>query len=300
MVMRLKLLGMLLMFNAVAGMAQSSNPLSHTAASPGDAPASDSTSLLTPDGRVARRHPPRKIEPGTPEAFYDPIKHVTVSYNKTWAGYAVTGSNFNQVSGSWTVTPVDCTASPNSDSSQWVGIDGWTSDTVEQTGTDSDCDGDQPSYYVWYEFYPLGTRVISTVSIAPGDNFVASVVYKGNNLYTVAIKNTTTNQSFTKEVEFAGSRGATPEWNSAEWIMEMDGRKLSDFGTEPFGAYYTGIPKGNNMAIDSSVSGVISDFGAAVQESITTKTGSDGSTETSVPSALASDGSGFTVTWKAE
>jgi hypothetical protein len=52
--MRLKLLGMLLMFNAVAGMAQSSNPLSHTAASPGDAPAGDSTSLLTPDGRVAR------------------------------------------------------------------------------------------------------------------------------------------------------------------------------------------------------------------------------------------------------
>lgn len=298
--MRLNPIGVLLMFTAVAGMAQSSNPLSHRASAPGEQAPGDSTSLRTSDGRVPRRHPPRRIQPGTPAAVYDPVRHVTVSYNETWAGYAVTGSNFNQVSGSWTVTPVDCTASPNSDSSQWVGIDGWTSDTVEQTGTDSDCNGDQPSYYVWYEFYPRGTIVIRSVSIAPGDNFVASVVYKGNNLYTVAIKNTTTNQSFIKEVEFTGSRGATPEWNSAEWIMEMDGRELSDFGTEPFGAYYTGIPKGNNAATDASVSGVIRDFGAAVQESITTKNGSDGGTETSVPSTLASDGSGFTVTWKSE
>ena len=26
--------------------------------------------------------------------------------------------------------------------------------TVEQTGTDSDCNGGSPVYYAWYEFYP--------------------------------------------------------------------------------------------------------------------------------------------------
>jgi len=28
------------------------------------------------------------------------------------------------------------------------------SDSVEQTGTDSDCDGGSPGYYGWYEMYP--------------------------------------------------------------------------------------------------------------------------------------------------
>src|SRR5208282_1862477 len=49
------------------------------------------------------------------------------------------------------VAPVDCTKTPNTDSSEWVGIDGWSSDTVEQTGTDADCNGKTPFYYVWYE-----------------------------------------------------------------------------------------------------------------------------------------------------
>jgi Peptidase A4 family len=267
---------------------------------PALAQAPSATSSLTPDGRIPRQHPPRKVLPGTRPDVYDPINHVTISYNEAWAGYAVTGSNFTQVSGSWTVTAVDCSKTPKSDSSEWVGIDGWTSDTVEQTGTDADCVGSTPSYYVWYEFYPKNTVVISSVSIAPGDNFLASVVYHGGNEYTVSITNTTTNESFSKEVEFSGTKKATPKWNSAEWIMEQDGSELSDFGTDSFGQYYTDITGGNNTATDSSFSGVISGFGSAVQESITTKNGGSGSKETSVPSVLASDGEGYTVTWKAE
>jgi hypothetical protein len=299
--MRLRSAGVLAAVLASAGaLAQARGASSPSAAVPSGQSTDMTVSLLTPDGRVPRRHPPRVIEPGTRPDVFDPVNHVTVSYNKAWAGYAVTGSNFSQVSGSWTVTAVDCTVSPNTDSSQWVGIDGWTSATVEQTGTDSDCHGSTPSYYVWYEFYPQNTIVISSVSIAPGDKFIASVVYDGSSLYTVTITNATTNETFSKQVEFAGTKGSTPQWNSAEWIMEMDGRKLSDFGTEPFGEYFTGIPNGNNVAADSSTSGVISAFGDAVQESITTKNGSSGSKTTSVPSALAADGSGFTVTWKAE
>jgi hypothetical protein len=267
---------------------------------PALAQTSNATSSLTPDGRIPRQHPPRKVLPGTRPSWYDELNHVTVSYNESWAGYAVTGSGFTKVSGSWTVTAVNCSATPKTYSSQWVGIDGWTSDTVEQIGTDSDCSGSTPSYYVWYEFYPKNTVVISGVSIAPGDRFLASVVYDGSNEYTVSITNVTTNQSFSKEVSFSGTSKAKPEWNSAEWIMEMDGAKLADFGTEPFGEYYTAVAGGNNTATDSSFSGVISGFGSAVQESITTKTGSSSSTDTAVPSVLASDGEGFTVTWKAE
>jgi len=250
---------------------------------------------------VPRQHRPRYVAPGTRPPYYDPIRHVTVSYNTIWAGYAVTGSDFTQVQGSWIVSAVDCTKTPNSDSSEWVGIDGWSSNTVEQTGTDADCNGDKPFYYVWYEFFPLNTVVIPDVAISPGDKFSASVVYDGNNEYTVAITNETTNQSFSKEVEFDGAGGSgAPKRNSAEWIEEMDGNELSDFGHDLFGEFFTGLSNGSDSATDSSVSGVIADFGDAVQESISTKNGTQESKDTAVPSALKSDGGSFGVAWKSE
>jgi hypothetical protein len=250
---------------------------------------------------VPRQHRPRYVAPGTRAPFFDPIRNVTISYNTIWAGYAVTGSGFTQVQGSWKVTAVDCTKTPNTDSSEWVGIDGWSSNTVEQTGTDADCNGKTPFYYVWYEFFPLNTVVISDVSIAPGDKFSASVTYDGDNEYTVSITNDTTGQSFSKEVEFKGADGSgPPKRNSAEWIEEMDGNELSDFGVDPFGEFYTGVSGGTDSATDSSISGPIHDFGSAVQESVSTKNGTSGSKDTAVPSALASDGASFTVTWKSE
>jgi hypothetical protein len=252
-----------------------------------------------PASFTPRNHRPRYVAPGTPAPYYDPVRHVTVSSNTIWAGYAVTGSGFTYVQGSWTVSAVDCTKT-NAYSSEWVGIDGWSSNTVEQTGTDADCIGSTPYYYVWYEFYPLNTIVINNVSIAPGDNFSASVTYNGNNEYTVAITNITTNKSFSEEVEFKGSGSSAPQRNSAEWIEEMDGSKLADFGVDYFGEQYTGANGDTDLATDSTVSGVIADFGSTVQESITTRNGHRGGTVTALPSALDSDGASFTVTWKSE
>src|ERR1700678_96552 len=255
-----------------------------------------------PTETIVRRQPrPRIVAPGTRPPYYDPLRHVTVSYNTIWAGYAVTGTDFTQVQGSWVVSAVDCTKTPNTDSSAWVGIDGWSSNTVEQVGTDADCNGKTPFYYVWYEFYPLNTVVIKDVSIAPGDKFSASVVYDGDNEYTVSIINETTGESFSKEVEFKGAEGSgVPLRNSAEWIEEMDGNQLSDFGRDLFGERFTEVSDGTNSAVDSTTSGVISNFGDAVQESISTKNGSQNSKDTAVPSALTSDGASFGVTWKSE
>ena len=255
------------------------------------------------DADAAVIHPrhhtvPRSLRPH--EEVYDFAEQVTVSYNTGWAGYAVTGSAFTYVQGSWIVSAVNCTATPNTDSSEWVGIDGWTSDTVEQVGTDADCHGKTPYYYVWYEFYPLNTVVIDSVSIAAGDKFTASVTYDGDDAYTVAITNESTGQSFSKEVKFSGAYGSgAPPRTSAEWIMEMDGNRLSDFGVDSFGTDYTGYA--NNTATDSSISNeVISAYGDAVQKSITTKTGTSSSKVTARPSSLASDGASFTATWKSE
>ncbi len=250
---------------------------------------------------VARRHGPRIVAPGTRPPEYNPIQNVTTSYNTIWAGYAVTGSDFTYVQGSWVVAAVNCTTTPKSDSSEWVGIDGWSSLTVEQIGTDADCVGSTPSYYVWYEFYPLNTVVIKDVSIAAGDVFSASVTYEGNNEYLVAITNQTTGENFSKEVAFSGAgNSGMPLRNSAEWIEEMDGAKLSDFGVDSFGTLYSGVNGFSDLATDSSISGPIKNFGSVVQRSVSTRNGTDTSKATAVPSALAPDGESFTVTWKAQ
>src|SRR5438552_15303329 len=55
-----------------------------------------------------------------------------------WSGFAVTGSGVTDAKGSWIVPSVTCSSSTTY-SSYWVGIDGYSSNTVEQTGTDSHC-----------------------------------------------------------------------------------------------------------------------------------------------------------------
>ena len=84
------------------------------------------------------------------------VGYVTVSESTNWSGYAVTGSSFTHAMGSWTVPAVALHRLPNAYAAFWVGIDGWTSNTVEQTGTGFRLQRRQPSYYAWYEFFPAG------------------------------------------------------------------------------------------------------------------------------------------------
>ena len=255
------------------------------------APADQSTAeVLAP-----RQHAPRRVYGLVPERV---IGDVTVSDSTNWSGYAVTGSSFTQAKGSWTIPSVNCSATPNTYSSFWVGIDGWTSSTVEQTGTDSDCDGKSPSYYAWYEFYPKGSVLISGVPVSPGNHMSAEVVYSGTE-FTITITNESTGKSFSKS-----SRVSSAKRSSAEWIAEApcctNGGgilPLADFGTVDLGEDYTGV-SGTNDATDSSTSGPINAFGSAVNEAIMVN-GTTGADE-AVPSGLSSDGSSFTVAWKSE
>lgn len=245
---------------------------------------------------IPRQHGPRRVYGAVPPRLID---NVTVEESTNWSGYAVEGSSFTKALGSWTVPTVNCSKTPNTYSSFWVGIDGWTSDTVEQTGTDSDCDGKTPSYYAWYEFYPAASVLISSVPVSPGNHVSASVTYNSGSSFTITITNETTGKSYSKTGSVSGA-----ERTSAEWIAEAPccTRRggilpLSDFGTVDLGEDYTDV-SGTNGATDSSVSGVINAFGSNVFESIMVN-GNTGADE-AVPAALSSDGSSFTVTWDSE
>lgn len=242
-----------------------------------------------------RQHAPRKVYNGGHPRVID---NVTVEDSTNWSGYAVTGTSFTKALGSWTVPSVNCSTTPNTYSSFWVGIDGWTSSSVEQTGTDSDCDGSKASYYAWYEFYPNPSYEITSVSVSPGNKISASVTYSGSK-FTITITNETTGKSYSKSATVRSAARSSAEWIAEAPCCTNAGGilPLSDFGTVDFGEDYTGVSSTND-ATDSSTSGVISAFGSNVYESIMVN-GTSGANE-SVPSGLSSDGSSFTATWYSE
>src|SRR5947208_2422073 len=103
------------------------------------------TALIAAAPALAAGHPAHHAAPN------HKIGHSTSS---NWSGYAVTGSGpYRSVSSSWTQPAVDCSRTPNAYSSFWVGLDGDTTNSVEQTGTDADCSSGQAVYYGWYEMY---------------------------------------------------------------------------------------------------------------------------------------------------
>lgn len=250
----------------------------------------------TPDTAVIspRQHAPRRVYPGRPARVID---NVTVEDSTNWSGYAVEGSSFTKALGSWTVPTVNCSKTPNTYSSFWVGIDGWTSSTVEQNGTDSDCDGSSPSYYAWYEFYPNPSYEITSVSVSPGNHISASVTYSGTE-FTITLTNETTGKTYSKSSKVSGAKRSSAEWIAEAPCCTRSGGilPLSDFGTVYFGDDYTGVSSTND-ATDSSVSGAIGAFGSNVYESIMVST--SGANE-AVPSSLTSDGTSFSVVWDSE
>lgn len=230
------------------------------------------------------------IAPRQHRPIKDRVDHGNgTSTSTNWSGYAVLGTSFTSAEASWIVPAATC-SSGDQYAAFWVGLDGYTSTTVEQTGTDSDCVGKNPRYYAWYEFYPHPSFTISSLTIKPGDHMSAKVVYSGSQ-FTITIEDVTTGKSYTKS-----STVRNAQRSSAEWIAEAPSSSsvlpLADFGTVLFGEDSTGVSN-TNYATDSTTSGPIGTFSSI--EEITMET-SSGAKE-AVPTSLSSDGTSFSVTW---
>ena len=225
----------------------------------------------------------------------------SVTTSSNWSGYAVTGArnSVSDVKGSWIVPAIQgACGSTDQYSSFWIGIDGYNSNTVEQIGTDSDCQGGAPTYYAWYEFYPHWSYGISlTPQIAPGD-VISAEVKSSNGVFTVTLNDMTTGQSFSTNVKMNNAQRS-----SAEWIAEAPWSggvlPLANFGTAQYGANYTHVPATATATINgvTRALGAFGDptaAGSPVQE-ITMVT--SGGTSKAAPSDLSSDGSSFTIQW---
>jgi hypothetical protein len=209
-----------------------------------------------------------------------PNHRITNSTSTNWSGYATTGSRFVSISSSWNEPIATCSAGETSYSSFWVGLDGDTSGTVEQTGTDADCSSGGPRYYAWYEMYPKFPTNLSN-PVQPGDTLTASVTTDGVGRFTLAISDSKQGWTFTTTQRLKSAALA-----SAEVIAEAPSSRsgvlpLTNFGNINFGV--------------STVNGNVSLHDAPNLDPIT-MVASGGSPTKAAPGPISANGS-FSVAW---
>ena len=210
------------------------------------------------------------------------------SSSTNWAGYAVSGSTFSDVKGTWVQPAVNCSASlaTSSYAAFWVGLGGLSGGNggLEQTGTESDCRNGRAVYAAWYELLP-DNSVPVPMSIAAGDTISAEVIVD-NGVATLALTDVTTGQTFTTQ--------GTPtllDVSSAEWIAEAPSAcfgasrceqlTLANFGTVEFSGSSTTANGHVGTISDGSWSATSIDLG--------------GGAGAATAAALSPDGSDFIV-----
>ncbi len=154
-----------------------------------------------------------------------------------WSGYAATGGHgaYRSVSASWTEPTARCPGGAARYAAFWVGLDGYSSHSVEQIGTDSDCHGKTARYYGWYEMYPAAPVKFGS-KVRPGDKLSASVRFSGAKTYTLVLRDRTRAWKHTITRTEAGLDRSSAEVITEAPSSEIGIVPLADFGTVRFTA----------------------------------------------------------------
>lgn len=168
--------------------------------------------------------------------------------SNNWNGYAdlaAKGKKLTNVSAEFNVPSVNC-ATSNPDptngawTAEWVGLDGFSSASVEQDGVFAYCAtaASTPVYTAWYETYPDAS--VSVADVNAGDAIdVAVGRYKSSNSYLLTLTDVTAGGGFSLTVPCP--TGSTCPDTSAEAIMEAPSSStgilpLADYGLATFGS----------------------------------------------------------------
>jgi Peptidase A4 family len=228
-----------------------------------------------------------RLNPGGAVHLVGPRTHArglqTEVGSTNWSGYAATTGTYTSVSASWT-QPAGMCSWGDQYAAFWVGLDGYSSSTVEQTGSEVDCVGRTAQYYAWYEMYP-GPSDNYANTVRAGDHFNASVTYEGSDQFSLVISDTTQGWTQTTTQILPGAARS-----SAEVIVEAPcctvsggSLALTDFGTMSFTGW---MANGSANASDSRNSGVPTEI------IMVANAARDKDTISSL-----SDGRNFSVTW---
>lgn len=193
------------------------------------------------------------------------------------------------VAGTWTVPSIQ-RATHNTYCSMWVGIDGFTSPTVEQIGVDCDWSHGHQVNYAWFEMYPDYAYEIVGFPVIIGDSISASVVYTGNDVFVLSIFNNTRHVYTIIPTTYTTLAGA--QRSCAEWIVEAP----YENGILPL-SHFNSVNFNYCNAIINNVLGSISC--PAWANTVLTMVTNVGTLKAS-PSPLANNGESFSVVWKHE
>jgi hypothetical protein len=155
---------------------------------------------------------------------------ITTSNN--WSGYAIIGPNGQFAKWGSEITGTYIEPAPGCDSSQgdkhmstWVGIDGYGSPDVLQTGTEIDLTCPTPFasptnvvHYAWYEWFPAYSIQINNLAVRPGDRINVAVFTSDGTHRFVSIENASTFQTLT--LDMTPPSGTALVGNSVEWVVE--------------------------------------------------------------------------------
>src|SRR3954463_12580361 len=189
----------------------------------------------TPPAHGAIRPGPDMVVPGGLS-----VGPLTSVESNNWAGYVDRAHVYSLVRSTWRQPKVRCGAG-DSIAAFWVGLDGYSSPTVEQDGTLAYCHNGLPTYYTWWEMYPHNSVQLMHASVRPGDKVTSSVVRKGTRYTLKVVDHTHPGNSFERFTYCAVCKNS-----SAEWIAE---RGSDQGGLGPFAHF-------NRMSFFASKEGV--------------------------------------------
>jgi hypothetical protein len=201
----------------------------------------------------------------TPFAVHDGSDTAASSTN--WSGYAVHSGTYSSVSASWVEPTGHCTSGTKY-SSFWVGLDGYNSNSVEQTGSEVDCHGSTPKYYSWYEMYPAYPKNFSN-AVKPGDHITGSVTYNGGGKFTLKLSDTTEGWSHTVHKSLGSA-----DRSSAEIIIEAPSSNTGVLPLADFGKISLSSAKVDGSSIGSlHPTKIIMKSGSTTKDSVTALSG---------------------------
>jgi hypothetical protein len=159
---------------------------------------------------------------------------VGTGISSNWSGYLMTGGPFWGVKGTFNV-PSLAAASTDTDTSEWVGIDGVLSTSLIQAGVDEHYSALTNRFTVtaWWEILPL-PQVNISLPVAPGDQVTVVIgqplgAQGPGQPWLIGVIDNTSGQQWSTQLPYSGPA------TSVEWVVEAP-TSLSA-GQETLGTY---------------------------------------------------------------
>lgn len=143
-----------------------------------------------------------------------PSSSTDAELSSNWSGYSLAGGPFTAVSGSFNVPGVSA-ASTETDTAEWVGIDGASNDSLIQAGVLERYDPTTSAVEVaaWWEILPaLATPI--PMYVQPGDEMTVTIWQISGSTWEISVTDDTSGEQFTNEQTYTGPG------TSAEWVVE--------------------------------------------------------------------------------